>query len=44
MADEETLLDYDDDENEAVENDKVKENKKYKIKLWSKINIIFTIF
>lgn len=44
MADEETLLDYDDDENEAVENDKVKENKKYKIMLWSKINIIFTIF
>lgn len=33
MADEETLLDYDDDENEAVENDKVKENKKYKIML-----------
>lgn len=33
MADEETLLDYDDDENETVENDKVKENKKYKIML-----------
>lgn len=31
MADEETLIDYSDEENEAVENDKTKESKKYDI-------------
>lgn len=31
MADEETLIDYSDEENETVDNDKTKESKKYDI-------------
>lgn len=31
MADEETLIDYSDEENETVDNDKAKESKKYDI-------------